>query len=89
MPVPASIWMRRTEVQRRCSRHDQNEEPVSTRLTNITTVRDPKMHFLVTKGLLKHRWAPSRQWTASALISKRGQTLGLVEESGSGKFNYR
>ena len=32
----------------------ETKNPFSTQLTNIMTVRDLKMHFPVTKGLLKH-----------------------------------
>ena len=49
-------------------------------------VRDLVKHFPITSGVfLQNRSARCRRWTASASTSRRGETLGIVGETGSGK----
>ena len=54
-------------------------------LDNIMTVRDLKMHFPITRGLLKRTVGYVKAVDGISFNIKRGQTLGIVGESGSGK----
>ena len=54
-------------------------------LEDIMMVRDLKMHFPVTKGLLKRQVGSVKAVDGVSFTIKRGQTLGIVGESGSGK----
>lgn len=63
----------------------ETSNPFSTKLEDIMDVKDLKMHFPVTKGLLKHQVGSVKAVDGVSFSIKRGQTLGLVGESGSGK----
>ena len=52
---------------------------------DIMYVQDLKMHFPVTKGLLKRQVGAVKAVDGVTFNIKRGQTLGIVGESGSGK----
>ena len=52
---------------------------------DIMYVKDLKMHFPVTKGLLKRQVGSVKAVDGVTFNIKRGQTLGIVGESGSGK----
>ena len=52
---------------------------------DIMYVQDLKMHFPVTKGLLKRQVGAVKAVDGVSFNIKRGQTLGIVGESGSGK----
>jgi oligopeptide transport system ATP-binding protein len=52
---------------------------------DIMYVKDLKMHFPVTKGLLKKQVGSVKAVDGVTFSIKRGQTLGIVGESGSGK----
>ena len=51
----------------------------------ILRVSDLKMHFPVTKGLLKRQVAAVKAVDGVSFSVRKGQTLGIVGESGSGK----
>ena len=51
----------------------------------ILRVSDLKMHFPVTKGLLKRQVAAIKAVDGVSFSVRKGQTLGIVGESGSGK----
>lgn len=55
------------------------------RLDEIMVVKDLKMHFPITQGLLKRQVGSVKAVDGVSFCIKRGQTLGLVGESGSGK----
>ena len=52
---------------------------------DIMYVHDLKMHFPITKGLLKKKIGEVKAVDGVSFGIKRGQTLGIVGESGSGK----
>lgn len=52
---------------------------------NIMDVRDLKMYFPVTRGLLRRKVADVKAVDGISFKLKRGETLGLVGESGCGK----
>jgi len=54
-------------------------------LDTIMEVRDLKMHFPITKGLLKRPVGSVKAVDGASFSIKRGKTLGIVGESGSGK----
>ncbi len=53
--------------------------------TPLIEIRDLKMHFPLTKGLLGSQYAVVKAVDGISLSIKKGQTLGLVGESGCGK----
>ena len=59
----------------------ETSNPFSTKLEDIMDVKDLKMHFPVTKGLLKHQVGSVKAVDGVSFSIKRGQTLGLVGES--------
>ena len=60
------------------------QQPVQASDT-ILRVNDLKMHFPVTKGLLKRQVAAVKAVDGVSFSIRKGETLGLVGESGSGK----
>lgn len=52
---------------------------------NILDVKDLKMYFPVTRGLLRKKIADVKAVDGVNFKLKRGETLGLVGESGCGK----
>lgn len=52
---------------------------------NILDIRDLKMYFPVTRGLLRRKVADVKAVDGVTFYLKRGETLGLVGESGCGK----
>jgi oligopeptide transport system ATP-binding protein len=54
-------------------------------LEDMIVVKDLKMHFPITKGLLKKEVGTVKAVDGVSFSVKRGQTLGIVGESGSGK----
>lgn len=54
-------------------------------LEDIMVVEDLKMHFPITKGLLKRQVGSVKAVDGVSFSIKRGRTLGIVGESGSGK----
>lgn len=63
----------------------ETKNPFSSNLSDIMTVKDLKMHFPVTKGLLKREIGSVKAVDGVSFTIQRGQTLGIVGESGSGK----
>ena len=51
----------------------------------LVEVKDLKMYFPVTRGLLRHKVADVKAVDGISFRIKRGETLGLVGESGCGK----
>lgn len=51
----------------------------------LVDVRDLKMYFPVTRGLFKHKVADVKAVDGVSFTIKKGETLGLVGESGCGK----
>lgn len=52
---------------------------------NILDIQDLKMYFPVTRGLLRRKVADVKAVDGVSFILKRGETMGLVGESGCGK----
>lgn len=63
----------------------EHQDIFLSNLDNIMTVRDLKMHFPITRGLLKRTVGHVKAVDGISFNIKRGQTLGIVGESGSGK----
>ena len=77
MPISESI-------NRAADRDIANQKGVVAQDT-VLEVKDLKMHFPITKGLLKRQVGVVRAVDGVSFTIKRGQTLGIVGESGSGK----
>lgn len=66
------------EIERQDPVHPHSDEP-------ILEVVDLKMHFPVTKGLLKRKIGTVRAVDGVSFSIRKGETFGIVGESGSGK----
>jgi peptide/nickel transport system ATP-binding protein len=56
-----------------------------TKRPNVLEIRDLKMYFPVTRGLLRRKVADVKAVDGVSFELRRGETLGLVGESGCGK----
>ena len=67
---------------------ERPHRPLTDQLPDLDTimeVHDLKMHFPITKGLLKRQVGSVKAVDGVSFTIKRGKTLGIVGESGSGK----
>jgi peptide/nickel transport system ATP-binding protein len=63
----------------------QTAQTEQTARTNVLEVQDLKMYFPVTRGLLRRKVADVKAVDGVSFNLRRGETLGLVGESGCGK----
>src|ERR1700687_1228829 len=62
-----------------------HEDPKNGSLADLLRVENLKMHFPITKGFLQRRVGSVRAVDDISFTVNKGETLGLVGESGCGK----
>ncbi len=74
------------EIRQVMDQDISTREGVSSQISDaILQVKDLQMYFPVTKGLMKRKIADVKAVDGVSFAIKKGQTLGLAGESGSGK----